>query len=61
MSFRFAQDQIDALLEIRWWDWPINRIRSNAHDFDDIVRFINKHKNKLDSGAFYDRDCSSCI
>jgi len=26
---RFDQDVIDALLEIRWWDWPIEKIEAN--------------------------------
>jgi len=26
---RFPQDVIDALLEIRWWDWPLEKIEAN--------------------------------
>jgi len=26
---RFDQDVIDALLEIRWWDWPLEKIEAN--------------------------------
>lgn len=25
-GFRFSSEQIAALLEIRWWDWPLDRI-----------------------------------
>jgi len=27
VRFRFPAEQIAALLEIRWWDWPIEKIR----------------------------------
>ena len=26
---RFSEDTIAALLELRWWDWPGERIRAN--------------------------------
>ena len=26
---RFSEDTIAALLELRWWDWPEERIRAN--------------------------------
>ncbi len=25
-GFRFPKEQIEALLEIQWWDWPLDRI-----------------------------------
>jgi len=27
---RFSDDQIERLLEIRWWDWPVERVRQNV-------------------------------
>ena len=27
---RFDDDQIAALLEVRWWDWPPDRVRAHA-------------------------------
>lgn len=27
IRYRFSQDQIKALKRIRWWDWPIEKIR----------------------------------
>ena len=30
---RFADDVSAALLEIAWWDWPIERIRRNTNFF----------------------------
>lgn len=26
---RFAQPVVDALLDIRWWDWPLEKIEAN--------------------------------
>lgn len=42
LGFRFSQEQIDALLRIRWWDWPIDRIVDALPVLmsDDIQRFI---------------------
>jgi len=28
LRFRFSEDQIAALLEIRWWDWPDDEVRA---------------------------------
>jgi len=30
IKYRFSPEQIDALLSIRWWDWPEERIKANA-------------------------------
>ncbi len=27
---RFSEDQIGSLLEVRWWDWPIEKIQENV-------------------------------
>lgn len=29
IAFRFKQSLIDELLELRWWDWPIEKINRN--------------------------------
>jgi chloramphenicol O-acetyltransferase type B len=44
---RFPDKQIARLLEIRWWDWPFEKIREN---FDlicspEIEVFLEKHSN----------------
>ncbi len=28
---RFDDDVIEKLLELRWWDWPDEKIRANIH------------------------------
>ena len=39
---RFTSSQISSLMEIRWWDWPIDLIRSSYGKMlsDDIDGFI---------------------
>ncbi|MEQ8277395.1 MAG: CatB-related O-acetyltransferase [Deltaproteobacteria bacterium] len=41
---RFEDDQIDALLRIAWWKWPLDEILSEvpALQCDDIAGFIEK-------------------
>lgn len=45
LRYRFDKPQIDALLDIRWWDWEDHLIRERFDDFLlDIDEFINKYK-----------------
>lgn len=41
---RFTEEQIEALLEIKWWEWDIDRILKNVNLFssDRIDEFIHK-------------------
>lgn len=41
-GFRFPPEQIEALLRIKWWDWPIDRISLHLDTIlsDDIAEFI---------------------
>lgn len=36
IKYRFDQSLIDNINEMSWWNWPIEKIRSNSHIFDDI-------------------------
>lgn len=42
IKFRFDEKQIQALLAISWWDWELDRIKSNMHLIRsaDIDKFI---------------------
>lgn len=42
IRYRFNEAQIEALLEIRWWDWPEERIRGAVSYFEseDVDAFI---------------------
>lgn len=41
-GFRFAPEQIESLLRIAWWDWPVDRINEHLELLmaDDITKFI---------------------
>jgi virginiamycin A acetyltransferase len=44
IKFRFTKEQIDKLLEIKWWNWDddkINKYVENLHNTN-IDEFINK-------------------
>jgi virginiamycin A acetyltransferase len=28
---RFSDEEINRLLELRWWDWPLEKITANVH------------------------------
>ncbi len=44
IGYRFSKEQIDALNEIRWWNWSEDKIFSNLNDlYGDIDNFITKH------------------
>lgn len=44
IRYRYTQEQIDRLNEIRWWDWSDEKIRVFYEDFyEDIDFFIKKH------------------
>lgn len=43
---RFTEDQVAALLRIRWWDWPEARIRANIVHLNapDVESFIKRFR-----------------
>lgn len=46
-KYRFSEEQIEALLDIRWWDWPIEKIREAwplllSSDIDAFIRAYGK-------------------
>ena len=44
IKYRFSDDQIADLLNIKWWNWPEDIIASRAEDFDDIEQFVERYK-----------------
>ena len=46
IKFRFTEDQIKKLLEIRWWDWEISKIRNyvNILCSDDLPNLFRQLK-----------------
>jgi len=45
IKYRFNEEQIEKLLEIKWWDWSDERIEKNLSLLcqPDIDKFINYH------------------
>ena len=43
---RFSDDVIEKLLEIRWWDWPIDQIKNNVEILcsDNIGELLVNHE-----------------
>lgn len=45
IRYRYTQEQIKKMNEIRWWDWPDDKIWEFYGDFyEDIDTFIRKHR-----------------
>lgn len=46
VRYRFTPEQIADLLEIKWWDWPDEKIDANVELLmsEDINEFIKLHK-----------------
>jgi len=39
---RFSDKKIDKLLEINWWNWPIDEIANKSNNFVNIDNFFNQ-------------------
>jgi acetyltransferase-like isoleucine patch superfamily enzyme len=39
IRYRFTEEQIKALLDSEWWDWPIDKIRTNLNGFSNFEEF----------------------
>jgi len=45
IEFRFTTEVVKSLLEIKWWDWSVEKITASIDDFyADVDNFIQKHK-----------------
>ena len=46
IRYRFTEDQIDSMLQIRWWDWTDEKINENIPLLcsNNISAFIEKHR-----------------
>ena len=43
---RFNDEQIQKLLEIKWWNWDIDRIRKSAEFFSNIDLFLKNYNER---------------
>ncbi len=56
IGYRFSEEQIKALNEIRWWNWDEAKVRSNAEDlYGDIDGFIKKFRDEARREIIYER------
>lgn len=46
IKYRFSEDIINSLIQIGWWDWPIEKILENVEELQsgNITEFINKNR-----------------
>ena len=42
-KYRFDEQTIIELLDIKWWDWDEETIKSRLEDFKDIKSFVKKY------------------
>ena len=49
IKYRFTQEQIEKLNDIKWWDWSLEEIEACYEDFKDINIFLQKHYKKDES------------
>jgi acetyltransferase-like isoleucine patch superfamily enzyme len=40
---RYTDEQINKLLQIRWWDWDFNKIKENYKYFKNIEKFLEMY------------------
>lgn len=44
VKFRFSNDTIDKLLNLKWWEWPDEKIKTALPDFyNDVDKFLEKY------------------
>ena len=43
IKWRFPEDVRRKLLEIRWWDWPLEKLYQHRDELSDPLAFVQKH------------------
>ena len=44
IRYRFSEDEIKCLLEIKWWEWPDEKLFSSGHLFNTVKEFIGENQ-----------------
>nr|WP_286885400.1 CatB-related O-acetyltransferase [Aneurinibacillus sp. UBA3580] len=44
IKYRFSEEEIEILNEVKWWDWPDEKIAVNAEFLKDPEKFFDKAK-----------------
>ena len=42
IKYRFSEDVIEALMKIKWWNWPADKIYENWPKFQDPKKFAEE-------------------
>lgn len=45
IKYRFDEDTIKSLLELKWWNWDIEKLQEVETNFFDVKSFVKKHSN----------------
>lgn len=45
IKYRFNKETIARLCEIKWWEWPDNRMSEIVRYFNNVEEFVNKYTN----------------
>lgn len=48
LRYRIDEHLIKKILEIKWWDWPIEKIQERVEDFYTIDEFVKKYYIEID-------------
>jgi acetyltransferase-like isoleucine patch superfamily enzyme len=51
LRYRFSEETIAALLKIRWWDWPDERLKEVEEMFFDVEGFVSKYREDAAGGT----------
>lgn len=43
LRYRFEEEQVKALLQMQWWNWPEDQLNKIEQSFFDIRSFVEKH------------------
>lgn len=44
LRFRFSDTEINALCKIKWWEWPIEKIKKEGYKFSSLQVFLQGEK-----------------
>ena len=47
IKYRFSKEVIDKLLEIKWWEWPEEKIAENAELFSEPEKFVGLFEKRI--------------
>ncbi len=53
ISYRFSQEEISMLLEMKWWDWPTSLVNQFVHHLcaENVADFYNAYKKAKSEGT----------